>query len=120
MAYDSDGTTETIENLVAAINADATVGALVTAKANGDGSFLVNAIEPGETITLSLTTDAATDPDSYASTSNVIEAQKENWAPAGRSFETSMRVSCFFGMGTQFPKSSGAISRFPIPIRISE
>ena len=87
VAYDSDGTTETIENLVAAINADATVGALVTAKANGDGSFLVNAIEPGETITLSLTTDAATDPDSYASTSNVIEAQKENWAPAGRSFE---------------------------------
>ena len=40
VAYDSDGTTETIENLVAAINADATVGALVTAKANGDGSFL--------------------------------------------------------------------------------
>ena len=87
VAYDSDGTTETIANLVAAINADATIGALATAKANGDGSFLVTAIEPGSALAVSMTTDAATDPNAYTSASNVITAQQENWASAGRAFE---------------------------------
>jgi flagellin-like hook-associated protein FlgL len=87
ITYDNDGTTETITSMVTAINADAALSAVVTAKANGDGSFILTAKEPGAAFTATLTTDAAALPDAYTKVSTVIAAESENWSAAGRAFE---------------------------------
>lgn len=88
-AWDADGLTATIEALVTAINGDATVGGLVTAKHNGDGSFLVTAKEPGKTLAVAIATDADAVgvTGEYATASNVITAEEESWSTSGRAFE---------------------------------
>ncbi len=90
--WDTDGTTATMKELVTAINTDANLSAVVTAKANGDGSILVEGNVPGDAFTATLETDAAdvnpiSGVDSFVRMQTVNEANAENWSPNGRDFE---------------------------------
>lgn len=90
--WDTDGTTATMKELVTAINTDANLSPIITAKANGDGSILIEGNVPGNAFTATLETDAAdvnpiTGVDSFVGMQTVNEANAENWSPNGRDFE---------------------------------
>ena len=90
--WDTDGTTATMKELVTAINTDANLSPIITAKANGDGSILIEGNIPGNAFTATLETDAAdvnpiTGVDSFVGMQTVNEANAENWSPNGRDFE---------------------------------
>jgi flagellin len=90
--WDTDGTTATMKELVTAINTDANLSPVITAKANGDGSIIIEGNVPGAAFTATLETDAVdvnpiSGVDSFVRMQTVNDANAENWSPNGRDFE---------------------------------